>query len=161
MSAALHSPWKILGRWFAIILCLYIIVILWGCSTTTHKRGELFDQRVVFVSGFDKGPVNKQCDEYDGKDCKKWNTIQYDLTDQKVRDEFFRLKFVCNVAGERFFIAKTFAGLDRLTIKNGIFSKKMIRVAYFRVPEDHYKLVNSQARCAALESINGKLMFLQ
>lgn len=161
MACALYNPWRVLGKWVAILFWIYILWLLMGCSMTPRTRGELFDQRVTFVSSYDKGPVNKQCDEYSGTTCKKWNVVEYDLTDVAVREEFFRLKFVCNVAGERYIIAKSFPGVERFTYKNNIFSKSLVRVDYFYLPHDHKKLVNSQAWCAAIESINGKMMFLR
>lgn len=159
MAQTMINPWRLLGRWFAIILTIFILSLIFGCTTKElPSRGELFDQRVAFRSSFPEGVTNRFCEEFSGGKCVRWNIIEYNLMRPEVRAEFYRLKFVCNVAGERYIISKDFAGLERWTLSS-VFKKKKLVGAYY-LPRDNQLLVNSQAWCGALESIHGRVMFL-
>ena len=137
-----------------------LLLILCACSTPKlYPRQPLFEQRLAPRPGY-KGLTNQVCEEKSKDDtCTKWSVIVYDLADPLVRKQLRDLKFICNVAGQRFRIDGARNGLTSWTDCG--FWCKYQEVDFIDMEKDMQRLINSNTVCAAQESTFGRFLFLK
>ncbi len=139
----------------------FLLLLIVSCATI-YQRGP--DSTLVIRprAGHADKLTNQVCTKKDwlGR-CKSFDIKEFDFNSDSVRKELRDLKFVCNVAGERFAVCEKSRGLCRLTrVDQGWFKPKITVVKkYYSMHDDYDFLIQSNAYCCAFDSVCGRHMF--
>jgi hypothetical protein len=138
----------VLGFW-VIIAAIMIFFIGQGCVSQGSPRSEVSHQIMKPRDGY-KGLTNQICLQYKfAGGCEKYDVVEYDLNDAKVRSDLISFGFVCKIAGRRFKIDPDQAGFARYEAKRAcwLFCKKKVEIVE-RVPVSNYKyLIDAGTVC--------------
>ncbi len=141
------------------------LLVLVSCSSPqVLERGALFDILLRAYPGETGKLTNQRCKEYKGDDCIAFDRLNFDLTDSVQRKQLINLKFICDVAGERFGICLDGAALCQLaTYEKRVLGIVVKRYTYVRrridAVKEHQFFVDANTYCVAQESDLGKVMF--
>jgi len=157
-SATRRTLSKIRSQWFSRArqealpsLLLALLPLLSDCSgAKVYQQHELAQEILQPRAGHNGKLTNQACLEYSGFDCKKWSIREYDLNDPAVRHQLIDFSFVCKLAGKRYKICASEAGVCRTTYEcnwwQNIFGGCDLKVE--RVPVDPYQvLIDGQLKC--------------
>lgn len=149
-----------------VMLVALAFVFLFSCSTPKVAGvGPLNDLILRPMAGFEGKLVNRDCEEFKGKECLEVKDFVMDLTKVEDRKQLWELHFRCNVGGKRFGICQSWAGLCEVDVKDKHFlgirtSRTYVVLDAIDIVKDYQRLLNAGAKCAARDSIYGKQMFL-
>lgn len=147
------------------IIYFILSFFMFGCASKIYSRSALIDQILRARPGH-KNLTNQICDEYRADDCLRPNVVEYDISDPALRKTLTDLKFVCNVAGQRYEICLDKPGLCTYTEQVSKFlfivtDRKIVLLDYIPIPEKTQFLLDSNTICAAQESAFGQMMFVK
>lgn len=150
-----------LGKISALLLLLLI-----ACTTSTiYNRGALFEMVLRPYPSTPNVLVNQRCVKYERAVCVETDKLIFDLKKLEDRKQLIDLKFICNVAGERFGICHNDAGLCQIGPygkKPCLFcSRQIVLLKRLDIEKDFQYILNSNTMCAAGDSFIGKRMFTQ
>ena len=97
------------------VLAFVLAGAVGACATRpTYVQNPLIDQLIYPHPEF-PGLVNRACVSWKGDDCEKWKVAIHDTSDEQVRENLQRLKFVCSVGDRMFHPCLKRNGLCRVT----------------------------------------------
>lgn len=146
---------------------LFFILLLSTCSTPKIAGvGPLNNLILRPIAGFDGKLVNRDCEEFKGKECVKVKDFVMDLTNIEDRKQLWELHFRCNVNGKRFGICQSWAGLCEVDVKDKHFlgirtSRTYVVLDGIDAVKDYKRLINAGTKCAARDSDYGRQMFVK
>jgi hypothetical protein len=151
---------------FVCFLVLMAAMLLLSCSTNDiYARGALFESVLRPYPSHPNKLVNQRCAKYDKGKCVELDHKVFDLSVWEDRKQLLDLKFICNVAGQRFGICHSDDGLCQLGPygkRPCIFcSRPVIVLKRLDMRKDFQYIINSNAICAAQDSFIGQRLFLQ
>lgn len=145
-------------------LILMAVMLLLSCSTKEiYARGALFESVLRPYPSHPERLTNQRCAKYDNGKCVELDHQTFDLSVWADRKQLLELKFICNVAGQRFGICHNDNGLCQL----GPYGKKpclfcsrpVVILKRLDMKKDYQYLLNSNAICAAQDSFMGQRLF--
>lgn len=147
-------------------MIFFILLLLSACASEIPilPRGALLNQLLSPRPGH-KGLTNQTCTKYEKGICKKMDVVDYDLSDDQIRQSLRDVKVVCNVAGRRFRICKDRPGLCTNCEKvkrflGFITGREVYECEYIPMDTGYQRLINSRTLCAAQESPLGRSLFM-
>ena len=135
-----------------------VLLLLLGCSTDKiYTQQPLFDQRLAPRPGY-VGLTNQVCLKKESGKCVEKKVDDHDLTDSAVRERLSDLKFICNVGGVRYRIAKDYPHLYSSKCKTKWFQEKC-EYKWISIEYEYQKLLDANTVCAAQDSEFGRSLF--
>lgn len=152
-----------------VLLVLLVILIAMCCANCTTKplyqRGPTVTLVLRPRKGHDGKLTNQRCAQRKKytAECLKFDTLEFDLTDQPTRENLRELKFVCNVRGERYVPCEKSIGLCQLRRNVSGWgpwkTSDVVVNKYLSIKSDYSFLVQADTYCASLYSDVGREMF--
>jgi hypothetical protein len=92
--------------------------------------------------------TNQRCVQHEAGKCIEREVREYDLRDREVRRKLNELKFICNVAGERFRVAPYKAALCQYRRSGGVLGIGRKLKEHKCIGLDRYQfLIDADTRC--------------
>lgn len=135
-----------------------------SCSLNkVYSRGALFD---TILRPYPSEPgklVNQRCIKYEKNNCVETDKLIFDLKNPKDKKQLIDLKFICNVAGQRFGICHEQSGLCQIGPygkRPCLFcSRQVVILKILDIEKDFQYILNSNTICAAQDSFIGQRLF--
>lgn len=149
------------------LLILLSLVLLLSCSTQKISGvAPLKDLILRPLAGYEGKLVNRDCQEFKGKECIQVKDFVMDLTKLEDRKQLWELNFRCNVNGKRFGVCQSWAGLCEVDVQDKHFLGIRIKRTYvvldsIDIVKDYKRLLNADAKCASRYSAYGEVMFVK
>lgn len=148
------------------LLSLFIIgFLLLACSSNEiFHRGALFETLLRVYPSHPNMLVNQRCAKFDKGKCIELDHQVFNLKKPEDKKQLVDLKFICNVAGERFGVCHNYAGLCKIGPYGPrpcpIFcSRPVVILKYLDIEKDFKYILNSNTICAAQDSFMGQRLF--
>ncbi len=137
-----------LGKSNFKVICLILMALFFVSCTHKYARNELIRQILRPLEGH-TGLTNTLCLEKNWKgDCKKAETVDYDLNDIEIRQKLVDFSFVCRIKGQRFQIDLEAPGFVRYGFEKPCFICKKRPIVLERIPISAYQyLLDAEAEC--------------
>jgi hypothetical protein len=126
---AFETAWSLV----AIIAVVFIFAIAFqSCGSVQEYQNVPLIQRVLRVlPSHPDRLTNRACLRYENGACTNWDVSTYSLEDAATRDLLVRLRFVCQVAGERFKVCPDRPGFCQYTyVKKWALAPRKLVIKY-------------------------------
>lgn len=150
-------------KWAPQILLAVSLLLLSCSSPKIYSRGALFETVLKVYPSHPEKLTNQRCAKYEKGKCVELDHQTFDLNVWADRKQLLELKFICNVAGERFGICHTDNGLCQIGPygkRPCVFcSRQVIVIKRLDMKKDFKQILNSNTICAAQDSFMGQRLF--